>query len=271
MVKATQSNHTNPKLRTKFTPKKLMAIPSVHIQKLVNDDLLKKNRNWALPRFDKITGQSYRLKKQGSVKNVLGYRGLGVVLIGAAKKGDVVIASNLPGRKVSKTMRRMYLKQGYWFMGCWMFSKYESCMRANVRVSTGPISVEIPNVKLKSMSDHILRKRGYDIQEKGTHCVLVATRAIAAGENLILENYGNKSRFPFGYNDYLKVEQEVYTKYYDSVAKGKPGEITCHRCCENILSKKKLSHRFICNKDTYFRKLLKERGFLIETSNQREC
>ena len=230
-------------------------VPSEEVRMLVQEDLIKKYRNWAAPRTDTITGVRYRYKKQG----------IGSVCETNVKKGKIVICSKKPGRTVSKFIRRMYLKEGYWFMGNLMYSKYESCMRANVRVSNSPTSHEVANVKLQSMSDVTLRKRGYNPRQKGTHCVLVAITDVNVGDDLILQNYGNRQRFPFGYKDYMDVEKRAYKKYYNSRSFAKPSEKTCHRCCENYLGKKERIHRFVCTKNTYFKKLLQQEGFLLES------
>lgn len=240
-------------------------VPPEEVRILVQEDLIKKSRNWAAPRTDTITGVRYRYKKQGSVEDVLGHRGIGSVCETNVKKGKIVICSRKPGRTVSKYIRRMYLKEGYWFMGNLMYSKYESCMRANVRVSNGPTTHEVANVKLQSMSDVTLRKRGYNPRQKGTHCVLVAITDVNIGDDLILLNYGNRQRFPFGYKDYMDVEKRAYKKYYKSRSIAKPSEKTCHRCCENYLGKKEKTHRFVCTKHTYFKKLLLQEGFIVET------
>ena len=146
-------------------------------------------------------------------------RAIGMYLKMHVKKGKVVICSSIPGVKISKLQRSFYLKRGYWFMGSLMYSKYENCMRANVRMANGPKTVEDVNVTLKVMSHTVLIKKGYSNVQKGQYCVLVAETDISAGSALVLRNYGNKKRFPFGYDDYLSLEKMAIWAYEDAKAK----------------------------------------------------
>ena len=253
--------HARKSLKTKVS----MRLPSPKVQEIVNNDMKLKYPNWALPKKDKITGIKYRLKNQISYKNVLGSRGIGIFISENAKKGSVVICSSVPGLKLSKRWRSYFLKKGYWFMGSLMYSKYENCMRANVRIANGQNSVEAVNVNLKVMSHTVLIKKGYENVKKGQYCVLVAETDISAGSALILRNYGNKKRFPFGYDEYLSLEKKAICAYDKSKSEAiRAYEITCHRCCYNYPSREKSTHNFICLKSkTLFQQLLQENGLSI--------
>jgi len=257
--KKTNSDYIKRKKKTKRN----WRIPSLKVQAIVDADMENKNPHWSLSRTDKITGVSYFLKKQKAEFNVLGSRNIGVFVNQDIKKNSVVICSSIPGRKLSKPLRRLYLKRGYWFKGTLMFSKYEACMKANVRMSDSSTTVETFNVKLIGMTDAKLKSKGFNNVEKGTYCALVADKDISAGSPLILKNYGNKRRFPFGYPEYLKIEQLVWKTFEDSKNTViKAFQKTCERCCENIPSKLIRSHCFKCTKKgSLFQRLLKENGY----------
>ena len=244
----------------------ILRLPSKSVQEIVNGDMKLKYPNWALPRLDKITGIKYRLKNQRSYNNVLGSRSIGMYIMMKVKKGELVSCSSVPGVKISKLSRSFFLKKGYWFMGSLMYSKYENCMRANVRVANGPTSIEAVNVKLKVMSHTVLIKKGYTNVQKGQYCVLVAETDISAGSALVLRNYGNKKRFPFGYDDYLSIEKRAICAYDKAKSKAIRGyEKTCHRCCCNYPSRQKKTHNFQClSSNTLFQQLLQENGFFFE-------
>ena len=239
--------------------------PSNLVLALEAEDL-KKYKNYALERVDCITGTTYKFKNQENFRSVLGTRGVGMYSTRRIPKGKIAIISTMPGRKVNKLVRRHYLKKGYWFKGLLMYSKFEACMKANVRASNGVNSVEKPNVSLKVMSDVVLKAKGFEVKEKGMYCVLETIEEVCPNTFLILPDYGNKARFPYGYDDYIAVEQLAIRKYEDSKSCcGLPYEFTCPKCCENINSHSKKLHNLQCKKSqTFFKRKLREHGFFSE-------
>jgi hypothetical protein len=250
--------------KRKKKKKRNWRIPSREVQAIVDEDIENTNPHWAFPKTDEITGVSYILKKQKAKINVLGSRGIGAFVNQDVKKNDVVLCSSIPGRKINKRLRGLYLKKGYWFKGRLMFSKYEPCMKANVRIADSSSSVEDFNVKLKGMKDVSLKKKGFGNLQKGTYCVLVADKDISAGSALVLKNYGNKKRFPFGYPEYLNIEKMVWKTFEDSKKiLIRAFQKTCERCCENVPSKSMKSHCFKCPiKNSLFQRLLREHGYI---------
>ena len=262
-------NKNSDYVKRKKKKKKDWRIPSREVQAIVDMDMENANPHRAFKKTDKITGVSYILKKHKGKYNVLGSRGIGAFVNQDIKKHDVVLCSSIPGRKISKRLRGVYLNKGYWFKGRLMFSKYEPCMKANVRIADSSTTVETYNVKLKGMKADALKNKGFDNLEKGTYCVLVADKDISAGSALVLKNYGNKKRFPFGYPEYLNIEKLAWKTFEDSKNIAIKGfQKTCERCCLNIPSKLMKTHCFKCPiKDSLFQRLLKENGY-IQPNNE---
>ena len=139
-------------------------------------------------------------------------------------------------------------------------------MKVNVRASNGINVVEKPNVSLKVMSDLVLKAKGLEVKEKGMYCVLETIEDVRPNSFFILSDYGNKARFPFGYDDYIAVEQLAICKYEDSKSCcGRAYEFTCPKCCENINSHSRKLHNLECKKSqTFFKRKLREYGFFSE-------
>ena len=239
------------KIKDPHKDNKMITFP-LHLKELI-ETVYPSTMNNAVNHHDNLTGFNWTYgRQQNPVGESRKSRGITMIAKTKVEKIHSFVFISKRGIRIDPKYRSNLAKFGYYPHGSSVYTKDCAGMKVNTRSMSQNGLVEKENVVLENLSAKTLRET-YKFDIEGTkqdmHVVLRNVLPIEINDELIVRNYGNKSKMPFGQEYYVKAQSLCQQEYQRRKLNTPVNRTLCFKCFEMMpyFKTQHRTHNLTCN------------------------